>query len=180
MILILSLLQINCIRGKFWKISVSRESVRKMSISTIGCSGKESSWIILYFRVMRSDLGNLRLWEKILSLIRSCPVIPIVFSIASIIGIIRQKSQGLQPAALKRLFMQIIKTKWDFYDSEYKLQASKTALQMKDMLIDEYKQNKSISLMSRSLFFMLLRSRSLYWVSTKMKGTLQRLVNKMS
>lgn len=83
-------------------------------------------------------------------------------------------------AALKRLFMQIIKTKWDFYDSEYKLQASKTALQMKDMLIDEYKQNKSISLMSRSLFFMLLRSRSLYWVSTKMKGTLQRLVNKMS
>ena len=76
--------------------------------------------------------------------------------------------------------MQIIKTKWDFYDSEYKLQASKTALQMKDMLIDEYKQNKSISLMSRSLFFMLLRSRSLYWVSTKMKGTLQRLVNKMS
>ena len=83
-------------------------------------------------------------------------------------------------AALNRLFMQIVKTRWDYYSTEYRAQAFETSIKMRNMLIDEYKTNSCVSSGSRLLTGLLFRSRLLYSTSIRMKGLFKGVIKKLS
>ena len=79
-------------------------------------------------------------------------------------------TESSRASALNKLFEQIVKTRWEFYDTEFQVEASETALKMRGMIYEEYRDNKAVSRVKSFAINMLYKYRLVYEVAMRIRS----------